>query len=193
MEHKKRILISVFDKTGIEKFATLGDSVEIVSTGGTASRLESEGVKVTTVESLTGFPEILGGRVKTLNPIVFGGILGDQGNPEHVKTLAEHHIAFFDAVVVNLYDFKKFEDIEHIDIGGSALMRAAAKNGNSVLPIVDPADYDEAIELLKRETPISLEARERYAAKTFAYTAAYDTVIAEWMKRLRESGQSIFP
>ena len=178
---KKRILISVFDKTGIEKFAHLGNDFELVSTGGTASRLESEGAKVTTVESVTKFPEILDGRVKTLHPLIFGGILADHGNAEHMKTAAEHGISLFDAVVVNLYDFKKYEDIEHIDIGGVALLRAAAKNGASVLPVIYPEDYDEAIALLTSIDPIPTEARNRYAAKTFAYTAAYDAAIAAWM------------
>lgn len=190
---KKRILISVFDKTGIEKFAKLSvNGAEIVSTGGTATRLESEGIAVTPVEKVTGFPEILGGRVKTLHPMIFGGILGDRHNPEHAKTVAEHGISFFDAVVVNLYDFKKFEDIEHIDIGGGALLRAAAKNGNSCLPVMYPRDYDEVIALLSGDVPIPAAVRSRYAAKAFAYTAAYDTAIAAWMKRRVETGQPMW-
>ncbi|MDE1965865.1 MAG: IMP cyclohydrolase [Patescibacteria group bacterium] len=191
---KRRILISVFDKTGIEKFAALAkQDVEIVSTGGTATRLESEGIKVKSVEKVTGFPEILGGRVKTLHPMIFGGILGDQHNPEHAKTIAEHGIGFFDAVVVNLYDFKKFEDIEHIDIGGVALLRAAAKNGNSCLPVIDPADYDEVVRLLGSGREIPADIRDAFVAKTFEYTAAYDAAIAVWMRRQIESKQPIWP
>ncbi len=190
---KKRILISVFDKTSIEKFAPLSAlGFEIVSTGGTAARLESEGIPVTPVEKVTGFPEILGGRVKTLHPMIFGGILGDQHNPEHAKTVAEHGISFFDAVVVNLYDFRKFEDIEHIDIGGVALLRAAAKNGNSVLPVIYPEDYDEVVTLLGTDAPISMDIRNRFALKTFEYTAAYDAAIAAWMKRQMEASLPIF-
>jgi len=192
-----RALISVSDKHGIEPFAAglqaLG--VEIFSTGNTARRLADAGVAVQSVSKLTGFPEILDGRVKTLHPGVHGGILARRDRPEHLAALAEHNIGLIDLVVVNLYPFAETiarpgvtrdEAIEQIDVGGPAMLRAAAKNHQHVLVVVSPADYDTTLAAL-RDDQVTPELRRRLAVRAFAHTAAYDAAIAGYL------GEELFP
>jgi phosphoribosylaminoimidazolecarboxamide formyltransferase/IMP cyclohydrolase len=186
----RRALLTVYDKTGLVRLAAglaeLG--VELVSSGGTASALRDAGIPVTPVEEVTGFPEMLDGRVKTLHPKIHGGILADRRKPEHVEQLARHGIEPFDLVVVNLYPFRETvasgagpEDvIEKIDIGGPAMVRAAAKNFESVGVVVDPARYDEVLDELRRGGGLSRETRRALAAEAFAHTAAYDAAVAGW-------------
>ena len=188
----RRALLSVSDKTGLVEFARAlsGRGVELVSTGGTAKTLKAEGLAVTDVSTVTGFPEIMDGRVKTLHPKIHGGLLADRGNPDHVKALREQAIAPFELLVVNLYPFETVtgkgagwdEAIENIDIGGPAMIRAAAKNHASLAVIVDPADYAAVLaELDAYQGAVSDEARRRFAAKAFARTASYDAAIAQWL------------
>ncbi len=188
---KRRALISVSDKTGIVEFArelrTLG--YEIISTGGTASALTEAEIGVIAIGDVTGFPEMLEGRVKTLHPAVHGGILADRSKVEHLETIAAHGIAPIDLVCVNLYPFAAtvakpgvlLEDaIENIDIGGPAMIRSAAKNHAGVLVVVDPADYAPVIEELK-QGEASLSTRRRLAAKAYAHTGQYDAYISGWL------------
>ncbi len=185
----RRALISVYDKTGL---ADLGHGlaaagVDIVSTGSTAAVLREAGVAVTSVEELTGFPECLDGRVKTLHPKVHAGILADLRLPDHVRQLAELGVAPFELVVVNLYPFTRTVSsgaapdacVEQIDIGGPTMVRAAAKNSPSVAVVVDPARYDEVLAAV-REGGTTWEQRRRLAAVAFAHTAAYDVAVASW-------------
>lgn len=185
----RRALISVFDKTGLADLAQglHQAGVEIVSTGSTAARIAETGVPVHQVEDVTGFPEMLDGRVKTLHPRIHAGILADRGNQQHIETLDEHGIAGFDLVVVNLYPFAdtvasgapEDEIIEKIDIGGPSMVRAAAKNHSSVAVVVDPLRYGETVAAAQSEG-FSLPARKRLAALAFAHTASYDTAVARW-------------
>ncbi len=186
-----RALISVSDKRGIVAFAQelVRRGWEIVSTGGTAALLRSEGIAVTAVDEVTGFPEILDGRVKTLHPAVHGGLLGRPDIPEHARQLEAHGIATFELVAVNLYPFRatiaapnvSFEDaIENIDIGGPSMLRSAAKNFAHVLPVVDPRDYGRVLELIAAG-PIPLTVRQDFAAKVFTHTADYDNTIAGYL------------
>ncbi|MFB9382569.1 bifunctional phosphoribosylaminoimidazolecarboxamide formyltransferase/IMP cyclohydrolase [Pseudonocardia petroleophila] len=186
----KRALISVYDKAGLLELATglhaLG--VEIVSTGSTAQRIADAGVPVTPVEQLTGFPECLDGRVKTLHPRVHAGLLADTRKPEHLAQLTELGIAPFDLLVSNLYPFTETvasgatpaECVEQIDIGGPAMVRASAKNHDSVAVVVDPSRYEWVIEQLKNGG-FSLEDRRFLAADAFRHTATYDVAVASWM------------
>jgi phosphoribosylaminoimidazolecarboxamide formyltransferase / IMP cyclohydrolase len=192
--HPRRIsraLLSVSDKAGLIAFASqlahLG--VELVSTGGTAKALTEAGLKVIDVAELTGSPEMMDGRVKTLHPKVHGGLLAIRGNKEHVAAMEKHHIKPIDLLVVNLYPFEatvakgaSFDDcIENIDIGGPAMIRAAAKNHTDVTVIVEPADYEKVLaELAQHKGAVSLELRQRLAAKAYARTAAYDAAISNW-------------
>ena len=191
----QRALISVFDKTGVVEFArelaSLG--IEIVSTGGTARLLREGGVAVRDVAELTGWPEMLGGRVKTLHPKVHGGILFQRGKAEDRKQVAEHGIVPIDLVVVNLYPFSATaakpgvtpeELIENIDIGGPAMVRSAAKNFQSVGVVTDPEDYAEIIKELHEKRALSLPTRLRLARKAYARTARYDGEIATELERL---------
>lgn len=188
----KRALLSVTDKSGLKEFAEFLHSrgVEIVSTGGTMKFLKEAGIPVTAVESVTGFPEILNGRVKTLHPKIHGGILADKDNPEHMATLQEHKIAPFDLVCVNLYDFatalqKKLplrDMVEEIDIGGPCLMRATAKNFHSMLILPDPKYYIEAMEEIKSEKGVSLAFRKIMSSKTFNITSQYDAMISIYLE-----------
>lgn len=181
-----RALLSVTDKTGLVPFAQglAARGFEIVSTGGTAKALRDAGLQVTPVDQVTSFPEILGGRVKTLHPHVHAGLLADRRNPEHVATLNGLGIIPFDLVAINLYRFEEavragadWEDmVEAIDIGGPAMVRAAAKNHANVLVITDPRSYDEVLAMLDRQ-PTEAE-RRRLTAEAFAHTAYYDSVIA---------------
>jgi phosphoribosylaminoimidazolecarboxamide formyltransferase/IMP cyclohydrolase len=188
----RRALLSVTDKSGLVEFATFlhENGVELVSTGGTARMLTEAGLKVTPVSKVTGFPEILGGRVKTLHPHIHAGILADKDNPEHLSTLKELGIAAFDLIVVNLYNFaeaaRKGLDlraaIEEIDIGGPCMLRATAKNFHSMLVLPDPADYAEVTaELKANEMRVGLEFRRRMAAKTFERTSNYDRMITDYL------------
>ncbi|MFE1169387.1 bifunctional phosphoribosylaminoimidazolecarboxamide formyltransferase/IMP cyclohydrolase [Nocardiopsis sp. NPDC058789] len=185
----RRALISVYDKTGLEELGLgLAEAgVEIVSTGSTAARLTEAGVPVTPVEDVTGFPEIMEGRVKTLHPSVHGGLLADQNNPDHVAKIRELGIAPFDLVVVNLYPFSdtvasgasEADCIEKIDIGGPAMVRASAKNHGSVAIVVDPASYGATLEAV-RAGGYTLDERKGLAGLAFQHTAAYDAAVADW-------------
>src|SRR5690349_7488939 len=186
-----RALLSVSDKSGLVAFATglAGYGVELVSTGGTAKALKDAGLKVIDVADLTGFPEMMDGRVKTLHPKVHGGLLAIRGNKDHAAALEKHRIKPIDLLVVNLYPFEStvergasFDDcIENIDIGGPAMIRAAAKNHADVAVVVDPADYEKLLgEMAVHSGALSFESRQKLAAKAYARTAAYDAAIANW-------------
>ncbi|MFE6615382.1 bifunctional phosphoribosylaminoimidazolecarboxamide formyltransferase/IMP cyclohydrolase [Amycolatopsis sp. NPDC057786] len=185
----RRALIGVSDKAGLLELATglHAAGVEIVSTGGTAKVIANAGVPVTPVEEVTGFPESLDGRVKTLHPRVHAGLLADRDRPEHVEQLKQLEIAPFDLLVVNLYPFTQTvasgaspEDcVENIDIGGPAMVRAAAKNHNSVAVVVDPSRYEWVLERVAAGG-FELADRKRLAAQAYAHTAAYDTAVASW-------------
>src|SRR6185295_608725 len=192
--HPRRItraLLSVSDKAGLIPFArqlALFD-VELVSTGGTAKALSEAGLTVIDVAALTGSPEMMDGRVKTLHPKVHGGLLAIRGNKEHLAAMQEHHIKPIDLLVVNLYPFEatvakgaSFDDcIENIDIGGPAMIRAAAKNHMDVAVVVDPSDYEKVLgEMAGHSGMVSLELRKKLAAKAYARTAAYDSAISNW-------------
>ena len=188
----KRALISVSDKKGIVKFASaLNDAgIEIISTGGTFSKLKNANIDIKDVSSVTNFPEILDGRVKTLHPKIHGGLLNVRSNKDHQKTISEQEIENIDLLVVNLYPFedtiKNKSDyktcIENIDIGGPAMIRAAAKNHESVAVIVDPDDYDEIInEMNNNGLSLTKETLKKLAFKAFARTAAYDSIISNWI------------
>ncbi|QBX56215.1 bifunctional phosphoribosylaminoimidazolecarboxamide formyltransferase/IMP cyclohydrolase [Nocardioides seonyuensis] len=186
----RRALISVYDKTGLEELARgLHDAgVVLVSTGGSAALIEGLGIPVTKVEELTGFPECLDGRVKTLHPRVHAGILADRRLDSHVQQLAELEVEPFDLVVSNLYPFTQTvasgaspdECVEQIDIGGPSMVRAAAKNHPSVAIVTSPASYD-AVLSAAREGGFTLEDRQRLAAEAFVHTATYDVHVASWM------------
>ncbi len=197
-----RALIGVYDKTGLEELARglVAAGIEIVSTGGTARRLDELGIEVTPVEAITGFPEALDGRVKTLHPAVHAGILADRRRPEHVAALAELSIKAFDLVVVNLYPFRETvaaglapdECIEQIDIGGPAMVRAAAKNHPSVAVVVDPARYAEVLAAVA-VGGFTLAQRQALAVDAFRHTASYDVAVASWMGNVLAPDESGFP
>ncbi|MCC2592310.1 bifunctional phosphoribosylaminoimidazolecarboxamide formyltransferase/IMP cyclohydrolase [Tessaracoccus sp. OS52] len=186
----RRALVSVYDKTGLEGLAAAlhEAGVEIVSTGSTASKVAGAGIPVTRVEDLTGFPECLDGRVKTLHPKVHAGILADRRLPDHVRQLEELQVAPFDLVVVNLYPFAETvasgasedECVEQIDIGGPTMVRAAAKNHPSVAVVTSPSQYDEVRSALATGG-FTLAARKELAAAAFRHTASYDVAVATWM------------
>ena len=187
----KRALISLSDKSGLDALAAglAKHGVEIVSTGGTAAKLRESGAPVRDISDLTGFPEMMDGRVKTLHPKVHGGLLGVRDNPEHAAAMEEHQIAPIDLVVVNLYPFlntvmsgaERDTIIENIDIGGPSMVRSAAKNHAHVAIVTDPADYAAVLEELDRTGgSTSLELRKKLAAKAYALTAAYDSTISQW-------------
>jgi phosphoribosylaminoimidazolecarboxamide formyltransferase/IMP cyclohydrolase len=196
----QRAILSVTDKTGLVDFAhkLSGMGVELISTGGTAKLLRDSGVPVKDIADLTGFPEMLDGRVKTLHPKVHGGILHRRENPVHRSAVAEHGIQPIDMVVVNLYAFEKtaakpgvpFEDlVENIDIGGPSMIRSAAKNFQDVAVVTSPADYDAlADEMAKSGGELSSATKWRLAQKAFATTAAYDTAIASTLERVSSNG-----
>jgi len=189
----RRALLAVYDKTGVVEFAKgLSDlGVALVSSGGTAATLREAGLEVTPVEEVTGSPEMLDGRVKTLHPAIHAGILADRRKPEHEAQLAEHGIEPFDLVVVNLYPFRESvasgagpdDVIEKIDIGGPAMVRAAAKNFASVGVVVSPSRYDTVLDEIRRGGGLSLGTRRALAAEAFAHTAAYDAAVASWFAR----------
>jgi phosphoribosylaminoimidazolecarboxamide formyltransferase/IMP cyclohydrolase len=186
-----RALLSVSDKTGLIEFARAlaGRGIDLVSTGGTAKAIAAAGLNVRDVSELTGFPEMMDGRVKTLHPNVHGGLLAIRDNADHAKAMADHSIAPIDLLVVNLYPFEAtvdrgahYEDcIENIDIGGPAMIRAAAKNHDDVAVVVEPQDYQAVLdELNANGGATTLALRKRLAAKAYARTAAYDAAISNW-------------
>ena len=193
-----RAIISVSDKSNLADLArNLQDlNVEIFSTGGTKKAIDMANIKVHSVSELTGFPEILDGRVKTLHPAVHGGILAKRDLPQHLEELARNHIQTIDMVVINLYPFVQTvakedvsldEALENIDIGGPTMVRAAAKNFPSVLIVVDPRDYDAVVEKL-RQGSVDLKERKRLAQKAFQHVAMYDTAIAQYLRE-----EAVFP
>ena len=190
----KRAIVSVSDKTDLVPFVKglVANDYEIVSTGGTKKVLDAAGVKTIAVEDVTDFPEILDGRVKTLNPYIHGGLLARRDNPEHMATLKKLHITPIDLVCVNLYPFKqtiekpdvKLADaIENIDIGGPSMIRAAAKNYQDVTVVVDKNDYGKVLDEIKQDGHTSLDTRMKLAAKTFRITAAYDALISQYLTK----------
>ncbi len=197
----RRVLVSVFHKEGLEILANafIKAGTEVVSTGSTASKLAELGVNVTEVSTVTGFPESLDGRVKTLDPHIHAGILADMNNADHVKQLENLNIKPFDAVVVNLYPFidtvmsgaDSDAIIEKIDIGGPSMIRAAAKNHKSVAVITDPADYQLLADRVSSGEGFSLEEREYLAAKAFEHTASYDAAISQWTQKAWPKPESL--
>ena len=186
----RRALISLSDKTGLEDLAAglARHGVEIVSTGGTAAKLRELGPTVRDISDLTGFPEMMDGRVKTLHPKVHGGLLAVRDNPDHAAAMEQHDIAPIDLVVVNLYPFlntvmsgaDRDTIIENIDIGGPSMVRSAAKNHLYVAIVTDPADYSALLDQLDSDGGTTLEFRKKLAAKAYALTAAYDSTISQW-------------
>ena len=188
----RRALLSVSDKTGVVEFARGLDAlgVELVSTGGTAASLREAELAVRNVDDFTGFPEIMGGRVKTLHPKLYAGVLALRDDPGHMAAAEEHEVEFVDLVCVNLYPFEAWagrrgvtehEVLEHIDIGGPTMIRAAAKNFAFAAVVVKPESYDAVLqELRESDNKLSLPTRENLAAEAFAYTARYDTAISRW-------------
>ena len=190
----KRALLSVSDKTGIVELGKFlsEKGVEIISTGGTMKALRDAGVPVTYVSDVTGFPEIMDGRVKTLNPKIHGAILAVRSNPEHMQALAEHNITPIDLVVVNLYPFRETiskpgvteaEAIENIDIGGPAMVRASAKNFKDVVIVTYPRRYAQLMEMLEKDGDIDARTRKELAFEAFSHTAEYHTMISEYLNK----------
>ncbi|MBO6304598.1 MAG: IMP cyclohydrolase [Selenomonadaceae bacterium] len=193
----KRALVSVSDKTGIVEFGKrlAAAGVEIISTGGTMKALKEAGVPVTYVSDVTGFPEIMDGRVKTLNPYIHGGILAVRDNLRHKEEMKLHNIKPIDLVVVNLYPFQETiakpnvtlaEAIENIDIGGPAMIRAAAKNFHFVTVVTNPAKYDEVASLIEKDGCVSGMLRMELARDAFNHTANYDAAITAYLKEQAE-------
>ncbi|PMP67095.1 MAG: IMP cyclohydrolase [Thermodesulfobacterium geofontis] len=190
----ERALISVTDKTGIVELAKELENlaIEIVSTGGTAKVLREGGVKVIDISELTGFPEILEGRVKTLHPKVHGGILFKRDKEDHMKTIKKHNIKPIDLIVVNLYAFEKVVKtgidldtaIENIDIGGPTLIRAGAKNFKYVTVVIDPQDYPKVLEEIKKYGNTTLKTRFELAKKVFKLTSSYDQIIYNYLSNI---------
>ncbi len=188
----RRAILSVTDKSGLVEFATFLTSrgVELISTGGTQKALEAAGLPVTAVSTVTGFPEILGGRVKTLHPKIHAGILANKDEPQHMQTLAEKGIRPFDLVCVNLYDFAGAVErhlsleqaVEEIDIGGPCMLRAAAKNFHSILVLPSPQWYTAAMEELEKDTTVGLEFRQIMASRAFEPTSRYDALISSYLR-----------
>lgn len=198
----KRALLSVSDKTGLVEFARelQKGGVELVSTGGTAKALQEAGLKVINVSDVTGFPECLDGRVKTLHPKIHGGLLAIRSNPDHMKQIGDLGIEPIDLVVINLYPFKQTimkdhveleEAIENIDIGGPTMLRAAAKNYQDVAVVVDPKDYQVVLDEFKAMGTVSLKTKFKLAYKVFEHTSSYDTLIAHYLRG--KLGEEFFP
>ena len=196
----RRAILSVTDKTGVAEFARslVQAGVELISTGGTAKLLRDAGIRVKDISELTGFPEMLDGRVKTLHPKVHGGILHVRDNASHRQAVTEHEIPPIDMVVVNLYAFEKtaarpevtFQElIENIDIGGPSMLRSAAKNFQDVAVVISPADYDGIVQELKSSGGLSLATKWELAKKAFATTAAYDSAIASALESVNAPGE----
>ena len=188
----RRAILSVTDKSGLVEFATFLTSrgVELISTGGTQKALEAAGLPVTAVSTVTGFPEILGGRVKTLHPKIHAGILANKDEPTHMQTLADKGIRPFDLVCVNLYDFAGAVErhlsleqaVEEIDIGGPCMLRAAAKNFHSILVLPSPQWYTAAMEELEKDTTVGIEFRQVMASRAFEATSRYDALITSYLR-----------
>ena len=188
---KKRVLISVSDKSGLAEFALFleKNKYEIISTGGTFKYLKESGAHPIPIDDVTQFPEMLGGRVKTLHPKVHGGLLALRDNPEHIQTVAEHGIELIDMVIVNLYPFFENatknidleEKVEFIDIGGPSMLRSAAKNFKSVTVITDVADYQKVQQEIETTGNSTLETRKYLAGKVFNLTSAYDAAISKML------------
>jgi phosphoribosylaminoimidazolecarboxamide formyltransferase/IMP cyclohydrolase len=199
----RRALLAVAEKSGLLPFAReLADrGVELVSTGNTAATLREAGIPVTAVSDVTGFPEMLGGRVKTLHPKIHGGLLADKENPGHLEELRQQGIEPFDLVVVNLYPFSETvaagaspsEVVEQIDIGGPAMVRASAKNHGSVAVVVSPAAYGRVLEELEREGGITRQTRVALAREAFLHTAGYDQAISGWFAEYARASESVAP
>ena len=192
----RRALLSVSDKTGLVELATslTGLGWELISTGGTAARLRAAGIETLDVSAVTGFPEMMDGRIKTLHPAVHGGLLARRENPGHMSAIEGHRISPIDLVAVNLYPFRETaakrgvapdDVIEQIDIGGPAMLRSAAKNFHSVTVLVDPADYGRVIGALEADDD-DIDLRRLLAGKAFSHTAAYDAAISTWFSEQRE-------
>ncbi len=187
-----RAILSVTDKSGLVEFAQFLSSkgVELVSTGGTQKTLEAAGLAVTAVSAVTGFPEILGGRVKTLHPSIHGGILASKDKAEHMATLQEKGILPFDLVCVNLYDFagaveRKLDleqAVEEIDIGGPCMLRAAAKNFHSILVLPSPQWYQAAMDEMRQDGTVGLPFRQAMASRAFEATSRYDALITSYLR-----------
>lgn len=203
MRRVERALISLTDKSGCEEFAgaLAAMGIELLSTGGTAQKLRASGLAVTDVSDFTGFPEMLDGRVKTLHPLVHGGILFRRDNGEHREQCRRHGIKPIDIVAVNLYTFAKTvavpgctlaDAIENIDIGGPTLLRASAKNFQDVTVIVDPADYPQVLSELRSQGNTTVATRFRLACKVFELTSAYDTAIAQWLRTVDPATEPYF-
>ena len=203
MNKAERALISLTDKSGIEDFAKALTEmgIEILSTGGTAKKMRDNGIAVTDVSEFTGFPEMLDGRVKTLHPLVHGGILNQRENADHQRQCVAHGIKPIDIVAVNLYAFEKTvadpncnlgDAIENIDIGGPTLLRASAKNFRDVTVIVDPADYKQVLAEIRATGNTTLKTRFKLAVKVFQLTSAYDTSIAAWLEKVDVDGNPYF-
>jgi phosphoribosylaminoimidazolecarboxamide formyltransferase/IMP cyclohydrolase len=195
MRRVERALISLTDKAGCEDFAgaLAAMGVEILSTGGTAQKLRASGLTVTEVSEFTGFPEMLDGRVKTLHPLVHGGILNQRDNADHQEQCRQHGIKPIDIIAVNLYAFAKtvakpdctlIDAIENIDIGGPTMLRASAKNFQDVTVIVDPTDYPLVLAELQAHGNTTLATRFRLARKVFELTASYDAAIVQWLRQV---------
>ncbi len=192
---KRRALLSAYDKTGMVE---LGSALvelgwELVSSGGTAKVLAEAGLPVIPTGDITGFPEMLGHRVVTLHPAIHGGILADRTDPEHLADMETYSITAIDLVATNLYPFGSDPSIELIDIGGPAMVRAAAKNHSQVTVLVDPADYQGVLDELRSSGEVSGQTRKRLARRAFAHTAAYDAAIVEWLDGEGASGGDALP
>lgn len=196
----KRALLSVSNKTGIVELARFLNEigVEIISTGGTMQAIREAGIPVTYVSDVTGFPEIMDGRVKTLNPKIHGGILAVRSNPEHMAALAKHDIKPIDLVVVNLYPFQatiakpnvsEAEAIENIDIGGPAMVRASAKNFRDVIIVTNPARYSTLVAMLKQHGDADLTTRKTLAKEAFNHTSEYDAAITAYLTKQLVEGK----
>ncbi len=191
----KRALVSAWDKTGIVELCKIlhNNGIEIVSTGGTAAILRENNIPVIKVSDCTGFPEILNGRVKTLHPKIHGAILADRSKEEHLSELSKHSIVPIDIVICNLYPFEKVtaspgvtiaEAVEHIDIGGVTLLRAAAKNHKDIVILYDSSDYDVLLQALANSKDVSQQDRVKLASKAFKRTASYDSAIESYFSNL---------
>ena len=196
----KRALLSVSNKTGVVELAKFLHEigVEIISTGGTMQAIREAGIPVTYVSDVTGFPEIMDGRVKTLNPKIHGGILAVRSNPEHMAALAKHEIKPIDLVVVNLYPFKETiakpgvteaEAIENIDIGGPAMVRASAKNFRDVIIVTNPARYSSLMAMLSQHGDADITTRKTLAKEAFNHTSEYDAAITAYLEKQLAAGK----
>jgi len=187
-----KALLSVYDKTGIEELARGLSSLgwELISSGGTSAALTAAGIDHVEVADLTGAPEMLGGRVKTLHPVIHGGILADRSKPDHLDALDKLGIGLIDLVVCNLYPFSSDPSIELIDVGGPTMVRAAAKNHDHVAVVVDPADYAGILDELRADGVISLDTRRRLARHAFAHTAGYDAAIVAWLDEREQEARA---